>query len=502
MKKWKTASIVLCVGLLAVMLIPVFIYSCMSIPFADDFSYASNMREAIAEYGNIFTAFAVRVLAEYLIINGGMYKVFLMHAGAMSLLNGGINGERVYILCCHIAFYAVLFFFVKVVLRKLFSENAGMDSILGIYTILVFWNINNQINDELFTWALIQSAYVIPVITMMIGEILYIKYTEIPAGKRSKAVCCGFAAFSFCLVAMSPPDIMVLGYGILAVMIYIRFRESKLAVGDWIIVASTVAGSLVNVLAPGNTVRHGDGFGLWLIWRSFWVALWHTLTNIGGYLVRTPFLILCILMFVIIYRSIDKDHSEKITYEHPVLFLLFLILGIAVSNWMFSFGTSLTENNGFDGRVDWVCDIGIYFSMVIWLYYLAVYIKKRVVNVEIKDSDRLQRMLAVGAIIVSLMVIGTVGKENFTTTYMISSLLDGSSAEYVRYQESIIDEVQAGEDDVYITYDCTQCLKRNPIVVGLRLCDNPDDTGLFWKNKAMARYYGKNQVFIEYYWGE
>ena len=99
MKKWQgiLLNIIIICGCLIIvfaMIVPIWGYSLMAIPYADDFSYASNTREAAEKYGSIFVAIFARVWYEYLTFVGGMFKVFCMGIGSVPLLKWGILGHK------------------------------------------------------------------------------------------------------------------------------------------------------------------------------------------------------------------------------------------------------------------------------------------------------------------------------------------------------------------------------------------------------------------------
>lgn len=492
---------VVCSICIALLVVPILIVSFMSIPYADDFSYASNVREDAEIYGGIVVALFTRVWTEYMTFEGGMFKVFLMNVGAVPMLKGGIVGLRIYIVCCHLAFYTGLFWFLGTVFNERLISKDRLKLLLEVIVIIVFWIVNNRINREMYTWGLIQSAFVIPVIAMMIGLGLYIRYRNTIHEGRKRVLLCIFSSVLLFLVGGAPLNIVVLNCGLLIIACYYEYIEKGYDRWDWIVIGAALLGMIINLISPGNASRHGADWGIILFIKTYIVAIWHVFNKIGLLITETPFLPLCCVLLLIMYKGISYNDNEKITYDHPVFFAGFLLFGASIVNWPYTFGNSITSFGSFEGRCEWVSDCTVYALTVIWLVYLSKYIKKTV-KLEIKEKEKVYSLTIGLMIAISVIIVLCKGIDNFTTPYMIKSLKNGSIKKYCEYQENILKEIEDGNGDIYIRYNCDEVDKNNPVIAGLRLGDDPSDSGLFWRNHAVARYYGKQNVYVEYYSNE
>lgn len=496
--KDKTITVFI-ITIIAIIIIPILIVSCMSIPFADDYSYASNVREDAEVFGSTMAALFTRVWAEYITYEGGMFKVFMMNLGSLPLLKGGVVGLRIYILCCHIVFFGTLLWFLSTIFNARVIREKRYNIVLALYAIMVFWIVNNKMNYEMYTWALIQSAYVVPVVFMMLGLGLYVKYRNASERNGKYYFYCISSAFFMFVTGGSPLNVVVLGCGLLFIACYYEIIEKGYDKRDWIIIGSALLGAIINILSPGNAGRHGSDWGVELFYKSFIVSLLHVIKKIGALTMETPFLPLCLLVFFILYKGTAYDNEEKISYDHPAAVAGLFLLGAALVSWPYTFGNGITGLVDYEGRVEWVSDITVYALLLVWMVYFVKYIKKRVIRVEVIDGARI-RFLCIGILIVfSGVLIVSRGMENYTTVYMLKSIENGSLKKYSEYQEMIIGEIEKGEGDIYIRYNRDEVEKKNPVIAGLRLCDDPNDTGLFWRNCAIARFYEKQNVFIEYY---
>ena len=85
---------------------------------------------------------------------------------------------------------------------------------------------------------------------------------------------------------------------------------------------------------------------------------------------------------------------------------------------------------------------------------------------------------------------------NNTTSYMITSLLNGDAHAFSDYQESILQTIKDGDDEVTIYYDSEKFPRRDPIIIGLELENINGEYGVAWRNAAVARFYGKKAVYM------
>lgn len=497
-RKYRLLIDLLCVGALIVMIVPILRFSMMAIPFADDFSYASNTRDAALEFSGVLKGILYRVYYEYLTFEGGMFKVFCMGVGSIPLLSGGILGLRLYLAFMHILFYSVLFIMIITVIGRITTGNKLAISI-EVYTAVVFLLINSHLNEEMYTWALIQSAYVLPIIAMFLTIIFWIKRWETKEKKHylvfsALAAICGF------LASGSPFDITVLNCGICTILCCYAIRQLGRVRNELIILGSVYFGAVINLLSPGNRIRHGNEYGANLLGKTFVIALEHTMYKFGHLVLHTPFVIICIIIFFLFYYSINFNFDGKITYKHPIIFGTFWIIAISMTSWPYTFGNNVVKFEMLEGRVDYVLDIAFYMSVIIWIMYFSGYIKKKHLNQTTLKSWELKIFGGAFALafISTFLIWGTRENEDFTTKVMYKKLFDSSAHNYSNYQEEILHMIEGGDNDVYIYYDYDKAPKTDRIIRGLRLTDDSEDTGLFWRNNAVARFYGKQHVYMIY----
>ena len=450
-------------------------------------------------YGGLIRAEFARVWEEYLTFEGGMYKVFCMGIGSVPFLKWGIAGLRVYIAFVHFVFYGVLLWTLKQIVYRTASVHKWSLTI-EIYAILVYWLINNQLNNQMYTWALIQSAYVIPVITMLCGIGMYIRHLDAQQQSKINMVFCVASSLCGFLVGGGPLDIAVLNSGLCFIACYYGYLHLERKRKEWLLFGFSVLGALINLISPGNGIRHGSEWGVGFFVNSFLIACNYTIRELSSLFTKTPFVFLVLILFLLVYKEVDPRRAKKITYDHPVFFGIFLFIGISLTSWPYTFGNGIDFKADFEGRVDYVFDVALYSVTILWIIYFAMYVKKYI-TIAFDDktsSTRVYSGIIVALLVSSMMIVFRQNGEIITTRYMISSLADGSAQAYSDYQEEILRQVENGEGDIEIYYDWDKVPKKHPVIIGLRLTDEVDEPGIFWQNCAVARFYGKDNVYVHY----
>lgn len=493
----QVAGIAICVILVLVMIMPIMVYSFLAVPFADDFSYASNTRDAIGMSGSIIGGVLYRVWYEYLTFEGGMFKVFMMGVGSIPFLYGGLLGLRCYIALIHILFYVSLFVFIKTIVSYTVTGIGRRWSVsFAVFTILTFWIINNQTNQEMYTWALIQSAYVVPIIFMFVSVTLFVKYLTAIDIKRQRILLVISGVLGF-LSSEGPFNIAILNCGIIFFACYYAYVQLQKHKAVWCVFGAACLGAIINLVSPGNGIRHGDEWGIRTFVKTFIVAAEHTGVKAGDLLTKTPFLACAILLFILLFKACEYKFDGGLSYEHPIWFGILCAFGVTLTSWPYTFGGNMTEYRFFEKRVDFVLDISFYLVFIIWIMYVVGFVKKHVSLVGVKDADKL---FTLGILFFAAVIVLGIkfAPDELTTEYMISALADGSALTYSNYQEELMQKIEGAGQEVEIFYEWKEVPRKNPIIIGLGMPGEDDDEILQWKNAAIARYYGKDSLIVHY----
>lgn len=477
-------------GVLAILL-PIMYYSMLSIPFADDFGCARESIEYVNECGSWLLG-ALKGTGDYYIRFQGSYTgiFFMIYLNAFS--RWGLIGLRIFNTLCILLFFVSLFILVAAFTydeKKEWKNNCALA--LGIFLIILFWITNNYMYSEIYTWHNVIVIYIIPLIFVFLGEAFYIVYVRRQNNAWILASAMGI------LLGGGAINLATLGCGMyLFTTIYgLCQKEIKDKAKLIIPLASSIIGTLVNVFAPGNFARWGDEKETKILLICF-ASFGNVVTRLWYFITNTPFIVLILFMFIIAYKYTQYNFEGKLTYRHPIIFAVIEIVGCAIVDFPFALGYRVeTLSNTFPDRAFFVQDVAIYLLTTIWVYYFAGYIKK---NHSEFCVDRSHVIISIVLSFAFLALMCGNGKyENYTTPYMVRSILDGSAHDYSDYQESIMEMVSEGDDDVIIYYDTNNHAINDKFIRGLRLSDDVDRWD-YWRNAAMAHYYGKRSVQVFY----
>ncbi len=477
MNKERKAEIFL-ILLSIMMAIPVLVYARKSVPVLDDYANAYSLLKNYGWGDSFFStviASAKRTSYLYKTTSGYFFAAFLNFL-CSPFLRGGIHALRVFNLVIYICFFCSLYFLIYTFSKRILGINKQYAS-LGVYFLVLMQIINGYNNSEIYTWYCCVVAYVFPVLLLFVSLSLLIlamtgKYwLYIPS-----------AIFSF-LISGSSLNISALNCGltfIACVYAFIRFREKR---GNVFVFASGLVGALINVLSPGNYVRHDAETSNYDIFQSLYDTFVASFGSIELRISKTPFMIILIILLIVILMHSD-DKSRELKYKHPFLSILMIFAGVIIVNFPFCFGYSTDQ---LSDRVVFIQDIALYLLSIIWISYFAGWLKKRFTSIVV--SQNLLFCIVIN-LVMSLMIIISIhgGLCSFTTGDMISSLLNGDFIKCVEYEEDIINEVAESKDNDVVIARNSKVELRSYKSVGLS--DNTESLA----NECIADFYGKDSV--------
>ncbi len=459
----------------------------LSIPFADDFSCATETLMYVQEKGNYLSGALYGTRRYWMEFQGSYTGIFFMlYLNAFA--RWGLVGLRLFNAACMLAFFVSLY-----VLTDRFVKDSEHNSVstMAIFFIVLFWNTNNYIYSEVYTWNNVIVIYIIPFIFLFLGEAFYLDYL------REQNHAWLTAAFLGIAIGGGTINIATLGcglylltaiYGILQNRVKNKF---KLVLPVIIAIISTLA----NVLAPGNFIRWGDGSRVNPL-SVFETSFLNIIKRFWQLCIGTPFIVLVMIMLILVYKWARYSFDEKLTYKHPIMFALLLIFGATLVDFPYALGIKAQSvDTVFEDRALFVQDITIYILMTLWVFYFAGYLRAKWPQLEFGKSHGVLIALTLCANI--LLLIGGGKIFELTTPYMIQSIINGSAHDYSDYQEEIMEMVEHGDDDVVIWYDSNRCPPKDRIILGLRLGDD-EERWDYWRNTAMANFYKKKSVKVIY----
>ena len=463
-----------------VMILPVLYYARKSFPAGDDFVYAASMRRYLADHGSYLAA-AWHENVDYYKSFSGLYFVTFLNCLISPLLRGGTRGIRIVNTILQTVSIACLFVLVRTFVRDILRKGSRMTWFL--FCVLLFAIINNAANSQIYTWFCILVGYNLPVGIILLGVAFLIHaYATDNAKLYIPAAFCAFLGSGASL------NITVLNCGLFLIYCCYGFVILQKKKGSLAVFLSAMAGGIINAVCPGNFTRHdsmSNGINLVAVIRK---SAMYSLDRIINRLFNPAFLVILIVLFVVLLISIDySECSFNFRYLIPgALIVWFGVFLVDLPVFMGYGGTSIPD------RCKFVQDMTIYLLSFLWLLYFTGWVKKRFGNFVFSNEHGM--ILAV-ILILSLSISINMeddGIMHFGTPYMISTIVNGDLEDYVHFEYGLMDRIR-DYDGADVVFDPGE-IPYNPYIQYLYIDTDPEH----WMNQALAEYYGKNTVRVEY----
>ncbi len=464
--------------ILSIMVIfPILVFAGMSIPAADDFSNAKDvLYNWRVMHGSAFSAALAETRANYLSIGGYYSSLFINFF--FTPLAYGVPALRLFNIIANSLFFFLLFLLIFVFTKYVLKQDVGIAWL--IYALYTFILVNGYSNNEIYTWYTGIVAYVLPVTSVFLTLTLMI----LGSTKSEKYFIP--ASFMALWASGSPLNVVALNCGLIFIYcIYSFFTFGKKKSGI-IVFIMALLGGVINLIAPGNFKRHDMGGTEYNIAKALSVDFNTTRDMFLFRINQSPLLI--VLVIILLAAIIHVDYKQrKISYEHPLLMLLVVFVGVLIVNFPVALGT-----RGIGApRVVFVQDVTIYTLLFAWIFYLGGFLKTKFGDFSFTKEHI--AIISMCMLVSSAIMITTHGGvRTYPTGSMIASIFHGDLSNYVAYEESILDQVQYYDgDDVSIEIPrmkCIDCYKTMGVEEGN---DN-------WINKSVAEFYKKKKVTIKY----
>lgn len=470
-KKNKALNLLLIVWLASIVL-PILIACKYAVPSVDDF---------IRNYDDIslLAYMCQNVKIAYLTWQGTYFSYFI---GAVPLLSMfGVAGIRYYLF-----FAAIIFFAAFILFARLESEWFGFDAgrkntaSLAMVAIMLLLLLNGNCENETFYWYAGSVTYVMETVLSFVCVSCYIAYERKAAnwllvvGSLS-AICAvgGNLCISALLCAML---LFFIGYDFL-----IKKTLSK----NIILGIVALAGSLINVAAPGNYVRSdtmGEA-GLHPI-ETINRVVSHVLTTLYDDIQNGPMILLLIVVFLLAH-AICKE--SKLEFRYPGLVTLYAFFGIFITAFPLFLGYDADIEYYWFPRFTYVERIGIAIFLPFTVAYWGGYCAKKGFF-----SLKKEHYLLVG--IMLIIGLSTVDILEWGPYKMASHLAAGDYEAFAESEMSMITQIeQSGGGDVVVYYTAPEDgIWANLKNVGLDCYADVTSNN----NVRMAKFYGVNSIYV------
>lgn len=402
----------------------------------------------------------------YLEWQGAYFSMFinvLLHP----ILGGGISQLRTVMVVNALLFVAGTIFFVWGLCKEEISSRNGRLLLI----LCCFWGVLGfECWDEIFYWYTGTAGYTIP-----FSLLLFALAIVTVSNKKLNYIIAGILIF-----CASGGSQTIAGAGCywMLVLIIAKALKKRLCIKDIIVFGVGVVGAFLNVIAPGNYVRHDviDDSGL-----HFFRAMIYSFSGVietGERLfIDYPFIIIATIAFVIGVnigktKCVDKVYSWIMIILHaaaPVVAYFPVCLGYSSS--------------GSPNRCKFVLTFVFVVSSVMIFVFLgeifAVYFHK----------DYRKEIVV---IIIILAITMPTERENWKLSSSIPyrtvmAMAEGQIQSYYHTVNEIYDTIQEDENEDVFIYNIPETLD---VFFTVGIHENPD----YLLNRECANFFGKNSI--------
>ena len=461
-----------------VMVIPIIIFASKSMPAADDFSNAVRLLEHPNEYSNCISLAFAQSVDLYKSTSGYFFAAFLNYLFT-PYLRGGLNGLRVFNILANVVFVLSLFFLVHVFTRKALKMNQLFT--WAFFCILLTELINGYSNSEIYTWYCVLVAYILPAALMFISLALCIESNTDNRFLIIPAAVLGF------LISGSSLNLAALNCGLIFIVsAYMAMFLRRKTAGAFYFLLS-LAGAIINVLSPGNYIRHDSVNPNYNILWSVRDAVVCTARMVKGRIQDFPLIALSLIILVICLEFVDFSRIE-LSFHFPVCAAFVVFIGVVIVNFPVCLGYSTSY---IPDRASFISDIALYLLAFLWCMYFAGFIKRNIWSKPLPEG--FAAYSSVFLIAAVMFHVGFCGGPNaYTTGGMITLISNGSLDNFSEHEEGILSEIESSPDD-HVVLERPNELKM-PYMKSIGITEDSSH----WINKFMAQYYDKESVVIVY----
>lgn len=476
-RKWmKKIDWVLMTEIAAVCMIvfPILIISLYVLPAGDDFVNVARVKKVLLEKHSYFIMAISEVIHYYKNISG-YYSGAFLNFYLSPFLRGGIVLQRIVVCSINLFFYVSLYFFVNELLCFFYHIKNKKVNILA-YLLILFAMTNHYNNRDMWTWYCALVGYVFIAAMMFWGIIFFLKALQ--NNKRKYMVVASLLGFlasggSLNLVALNCGLYLIVGF--LGIMIY---RKKKISL---ICFFGALLGAIINVIAPGNYIRHGENTPYSVI-GALKEAIYIAETKVQELLLYSPFIMLLCIFFILMLKYIRIQRTIKGIYLVAGIFLI--AIGVVVVNFPVCFGYVAF----FPDRCIWVQDLTIYIGMFGWMACLAEWIKKKFGEIEIRKDALLCITVSFVLYLCNLSTVRDI--STYPTVQMIKEIASGEIKGYAAFWEGILREIEMSDSKEVVLY--REELLYNDFLLTLGI-DEDIET---FANLGASSYYDKDWIYL------
>lgn len=443
---------------------------------ADDFSIANSMRP----YGDSaweYLQACFRYIKRTYLIWQGTYSSMFVQTVIHPLNEFGLVQLRVVMVLNALLYFLSLLFLVFIIFNIFIKDNYHIK--LFFCACVVFMIMNSRAYPEVFFWFCGAAAYSFPIICLFSSLGFFILGNTKNKGTALYAVLASLFG-----VGSQGGSLAITGTGcyiILVLCFLFWLRSKKFSVTNLAVASIYMIGALVNVIAPGNFVRHTNfEEGIHPI-----TAIVQTISHCFGEmkLIAINELFCAIFLMLILCGAVLYAKKQSDIKIYTVISLLLLITPMAT---IFPVMLGYGENADIPNRVLFIVDtvVVMVFSnlAVVAGYWAAMFMK-------VKGIKPVWLMCPLAALLI-IFLLRVFIVSDVRDTVMVKTLRNlyhGRIQEYYAECVEIYEYIAESNEPDVVLEDFPE---RVEDFGAFQLYTDPDE----WVNTCVANYYNKNSV--------
>lgn len=471
---------IISIFLLCVSVMPLLILGKFNVMSADDYSYGIGVHDTWAATGSLLQAIrsAVSHTKEFYYGWQGTYtSCFLM---SMCPMHFGIKNVFVVPVIMIGMFSLSTYLLVRQIFVRWFGGDRTSYIYVGCILLFLYWQVLEAPSDGIYwyngaTHYVLMQAFLFLMITAVSGII----WTEC---ERNRIVWCILASL----------DGVVIGGGnlvtclqaqiiLLLLMLYSFLKKRKKSVYVLIPLLCFTAGFMVNIAAPGNSLRSSASSEGYSALASIIASFYYAFIYIGRW--TSIMVVLVWLSAVPIMWGIVQKSEKKFAYPALVTAGVFCLIAAMFTPSLYAIGQVGQER--INNIIQMVYYLGLFSVTAYWFGWLT---HRKKLTVFSNLFEKYGNILSLGCIAVFITVwIFTADKNTYAGISALRSLVKGDAA--VFYEEEMERYEMYTDEEIKDVVVKTHSVR--PYVFDSRDVSWDVD---HWINVAMAHYYHKNSI--------
>lgn len=476
---WKSAVVALNMGLIFFMVYAITAGAGYTVLLGDDFTHGVRVGAFHVPFLRYVAASLDYMKELYLDWQGTYFSMFLQ-ALLSPINNLGMGQLKAVMILNALLFFAALFGVVWVSTGFVLREEKAVYIRLTVFSIILFAILDANVFTEIFFWYSGAVSYSMPLSCALLAVMCFLLSNRESYSRRKRILLIVAAAVLGFLA--SGGSLAVSGTGCYAlVLLTLGFYliRGKISVGNMIVSAAGVVGALVNVMAPGNFLRHtynsgGDGHA----WRLVQSVKWAVKTVWGetGRLTKETMFGVLLIAMVLVGIRLSKNLNGAIR-GYGIMSVLACMWGY-ITAFPVALGYGGPE---FPNRCYFILDVVLALSLLNAAVFAGVCLDRWA---ELSKNRSACAVLYV--VLFASVLLAPASISDSAVLAVAGSVHNGS---YENYYESCVElydyVARCPEEDVVVTV---------PAYIENFECFYLDEDAGGWVNVGMAEYYHKNSI--------